>query len=36
MMNVDDVVAAAMYALSTPPTVRLDRIVIREVAEIPT
>lgn len=36
MMEVDDVVGAAMYALSTPPRVRLDRIVIREVAEIPT
>jgi NADP-dependent 3-hydroxy acid dehydrogenase YdfG len=36
MMKVDDVVEAALYALSTPPTVRLDRIVLREIAEIPT
>jgi NADP-dependent 3-hydroxy acid dehydrogenase YdfG len=36
LMNVDDVVDAAIYALSTAPHVRLDRIVIREVAEIPT
>ncbi len=36
MMNVDDVVEAALYALATPPHVRLDRIVLREVAEMPT
>jgi NADP-dependent 3-hydroxy acid dehydrogenase YdfG len=31
-----DVVDAALWALSTPPHVRLDRIVIRELAEMPT
>jgi len=36
MMAVDDVVDAAVYALSTPATVRLDRIVLREIAEMPT
>lgn len=36
MMDVGDVVDAAVYALSTPPSVRLDRIVLREPAEIPT
>lgn len=36
MMEVADVVEAAVYALSTPPHVRLDRIVLRETAEIPT
>jgi short-subunit dehydrogenase len=36
MMAVDDVVEAAVYALSTPPHVRLDRIVLREIAEMPT
>jgi NADP-dependent 3-hydroxy acid dehydrogenase YdfG len=36
MMQVDDVVEAALYALSTPEHVRLDRIVLREVAEMPT
>jgi len=36
MMTVDDVVEAALYALSTPEHVRLDRIVLREVAEVPT
>jgi NADP-dependent 3-hydroxy acid dehydrogenase YdfG len=36
MMGVDDVVEAALYALSTPDHVRLDRIVLREIAEMPT
>lgn len=36
MMQVDDVVEATLYALSTPEHVRLDRIVLREVAEMPT
>jgi len=36
MMQVDDVVEAALYALSTPDHLRLDRIVLREVAEMPT
>jgi len=36
MMQVDDVVEATLYALSTPEHVRLDRIVLREVAEVPT
>jgi len=36
MMAIDDVVEAAVYALSTPPHVRLDRIVLREIAEMPT
>jgi NADP-dependent 3-hydroxy acid dehydrogenase YdfG len=36
MMQVGDVVDAAVYALSTPSHVRLDRIVLRETAEIPT
>ena len=36
MMAVDDVVEAALYALSTSSRVRLDRIVLREIAEMPT
>jgi NAD(P)-dependent dehydrogenase (short-subunit alcohol dehydrogenase family) len=36
MMAVDDVVDAALFALSTSPSVRLDRIVLREIAEMPT
>jgi NADP-dependent 3-hydroxy acid dehydrogenase YdfG len=36
MMSVDDVVEAVVWALSTPPSVRLDRIVLRELAEMPT
>jgi clavulanate-9-aldehyde reducatase len=36
MLEPGDVVDAAVWALSTPPRVRLDRIVIRELAEIPT
>jgi NAD(P)-dependent dehydrogenase (short-subunit alcohol dehydrogenase family) len=36
MLEVDDVVEAAVYALSTPSRVRLDRIVLRELAEMPT
>jgi short-subunit dehydrogenase len=36
MMTVDDVVEAAVFALSTSPKVRLDRIVLREIAEMPT
>jgi NADP-dependent 3-hydroxy acid dehydrogenase YdfG len=36
MMHVDDVVDAALYALSTPQHVRLDKIVLREIAEMPT
>ena len=36
MMAIDDVVDAALWALSTPARVRLDRIVLRELAEIPT
>jgi hypothetical protein len=36
MMRVDDVVDAAVYALSTPEHVRLDKIVLREIAEMPT
>lgn len=36
MLELGDVVDAATWALSTPPHVRLDRIVIRELAEIPT
>jgi NADP-dependent 3-hydroxy acid dehydrogenase YdfG len=36
MMAIDDVVEAAVYALSTSPRVRLDRIVLREIAEMPT
>ncbi len=36
MMPIDDVVDAVLYALSTPAHVRLDRIVMRELAGIPT
>jgi 3-hydroxy acid dehydrogenase/malonic semialdehyde reductase len=36
MMAVDVVVDAIVWALQSPPTVRLDRIVLREHAEIPT
>ncbi|MEW6268332.1 MAG: SDR family oxidoreductase [Thermodesulfobacteriota bacterium] len=36
MMQVDDVVEAVLYALSTPEHVRLDRLVLREIAEMPT
>ena len=36
LMTPDDVVEAALWALSTPEHVRLDRIVLRELAEIPT
>lgn len=32
----EDVVDAVVWALSTPPRVRIDRIVIRELAEMPT
>jgi len=36
MMRVDDVVEAVVYALSSSPRVRLDKIVLREKANIPT
>lgn len=36
MMRVEDVVEAIVWALASPPNVRLDRIVLRELAEIPT
>jgi NADP-dependent 3-hydroxy acid dehydrogenase YdfG len=36
MMGVEDVVDAIVWALASPPNVRLDRIVLRELAEIPT
>jgi NADP-dependent 3-hydroxy acid dehydrogenase YdfG len=36
MLTTDDVVDAALYALSTPSHVRIDRLVVRELAEIPT
>lgn len=36
MMTVDDVAGAVEWALSTPPHLRLDRIVLRERAGIPT
>lgn len=35
VMNLDEVVQAALWALSTPTTVRLDKIVLREPANIP-
>ncbi len=36
MMSVADVVDGIVYALATPPHLRLDRIVLREKADIPT
>ncbi|MEI8358991.1 MAG: SDR family oxidoreductase [Deltaproteobacteria bacterium] len=36
MMRTQDVADTVAWALSTPPSVRLDRIVLRERAEIPT
>ncbi len=36
MLDIDDVVEAAIFALASPPDVRLDLIVLREHAEIPT
>jgi NADP-dependent 3-hydroxy acid dehydrogenase YdfG len=36
LLNPEDVIEAAVWALATPPHVRIDRIVIRELAEIPT
>lgn len=36
LLQPEDVVEAALWALATPGHVRLDRIVLRELAEIPT
>jgi NADP-dependent 3-hydroxy acid dehydrogenase YdfG len=36
MMQIDDVADAVLFALSTSERTRLDRIVLRELAEIPT
>jgi hypothetical protein len=35
-MRVEDVVEAVVYALSSSSRVRLDKIVLREKADIPT
>jgi len=36
MLEVDEVVDAVIYAMSTPERARIDHIVLRELAEIPT